>query len=168
MLGLSVVLLAGTGDALAKDPPSKSDQLSAVAQYREMLPAADGPIVLGAEKKPTQQALPPAAAEVVRTEGGEDAPTLERVATSSLYGAPQKALPALPAPPRVSADKAAPNPVPVPDAKPTRPSGAVVVAAGGIVSEAGSGRLGFLAALLAAITFGCVIGAFARRRAPAR
>ncbi len=164
-----LALLAPAGAALAKDPPEKSEQYSAVSQYREMLPGAGGSSVLGGDDKPQQvRPLPEQTTERVYADGGEDARVLEEIATSSNYAAPQKALPAVPKAKRAVPKSSAPHDEGgrEADLPPVRRGAdtAVFAAAGGIFSDTGGGRFGFLAFVLMAITAACVAGAVFRRR----
>lgn len=68
-------------------PPLPGD--AAVDQYREALPSGAGPVAPGAGK-PEVAPLAAPLRERLLVRGGRDAELLERIATSSEYGAPQR------------------------------------------------------------------------------
>ena len=80
-------LLAWPGGALAQAPCDSS----AIDQYVECLPGGGGENSSGG-KKPTNADLSSAVQADIQSEGGDDAELLQQVASSSLYGAPQKSL----------------------------------------------------------------------------
>ena len=147
--GLSVaavlVLLTWTGDALAKDKPPKTADLSAVAQYRESIPTSSGPTLAGSTAVRTRPLPPPIRKAIARSDAA-DAPLLVAVATSSAYGTPQRSLPrTAPARPRAGS-------VPT----------AVISAPGRFFESAGRGRLLGLIVVLVGVSAVAVVGA--RRR----
>jgi hypothetical protein len=86
----ALVTLAALAPAPAVAQPSPPPPLpgdAAIYQYREALPTAAGPV---APTAATNRVTPLAAAiqERLATEGGTDARLLERVATSTDFGAP--------------------------------------------------------------------------------
>lgn len=83
-----------SGDALAKAPPPKAKELSAISQYRESIPGASGPTLPGAQS--VQTPLPPPVQKAVERSGGSDAPTLRKLSEESSLGAPVKRLPPVP------------------------------------------------------------------------
>jgi hypothetical protein len=88
--GLLVAVVVGAAPAPALGqpaPPPPLPGVPAVDQYREALPTAAGPVAAG-QNAPRITPLPLAIERLVSSEGGTDAPLLERVATSSDYGAP--------------------------------------------------------------------------------
>jgi hypothetical protein len=86
-----------SGAALAKAPPPKAKDLSAISQYRESIPAAGGPVVPGNQS--TRTPLPPPVEQKVEAQGGSDTHTLKKLAEESNFAAPVKhALPAIPRP----------------------------------------------------------------------
>jgi hypothetical protein len=74
-------------------PPSTLPPEAAVLQYREAVPTGAGPVAPGATGGRSTP-LSPAAAQALAAAGGADRPALERVATSSDFGAPPTAGPA--------------------------------------------------------------------------
>ena len=85
MLGALVAALALAGEAAAQRPCGNS----AIDQYVECPPQVgdeNAPDVT----KPTKTPLPTDVRTRLFAEGGEDAPILEEIATSSVYGAPQR------------------------------------------------------------------------------
>jgi hypothetical protein len=92
---VSLALFTWSQDAYARQKPPKSDDVSAVAQYRESIPTASGPALPGARGDAAVRTRPlPAAVQAqVTRKAGPRAPLLGRVATSSDYGAPQDSLP---------------------------------------------------------------------------
>lgn len=166
---LCLTVLTSTADALAKDPPRKD--FSAVDQYRERIPAADGPKAVGGYgDKPVIARLPEPVAKAIETDGGTDAATLRNVVSNSHYGAPQKALPRLPrmAPARPRAGDP-PGRIPTEPAARARAGddrtvgSAVAAATKRIVVDADEGRLPLLVVLLAGITLAASAAAAARR-----
>jgi hypothetical protein len=140
-------LLAWSGTALAKAPPPKAKDLSAISQYRESIPTAGGetyPNTRPAETTP----LPQAIEHKVEARGGSDAPALVKTATDSRLGAPEVLLPAI-------------------RSTPDRPSGApnaVLSAAGNLVTDGQDGRIVGLVVVLAAIALAAGAAAALRRR----
>jgi hypothetical protein len=72
------------------NPPNPGG--SAVSQYAELVPAAVGSKAPGAEAKTekTQDSLPPAAKNALKQAPPAIAKPLEKIATSSTYGAPER------------------------------------------------------------------------------
>jgi hypothetical protein len=151
---LATGLLVSAQNAMAKGPPPKSEQLSAVSQYRESIPASEGPVLPGTGKIETKP-LPAPITQQVEEQGGNDARVLTLIATKSSYGAPQRKLPQIGLAKRTPAQKAAP-----PQTKPQKirtvdpgergsatPT-AVLSATGGIVGGSSGGRLLGLALVL--------------------
>ena len=85
---VTLTVALGPAPAVAAGPPLP---VPALAQYVESLPTSAGPIVTAAVK-PRAGTLPGAVREKVATYGGPDAETIEEIATSSVYGAPQTEL----------------------------------------------------------------------------
>jgi hypothetical protein len=147
-----LLALAAPGPAIADDPPRPTD-IPAVSAYIELVPTSRGPKQAGAG---TARGRPLGARieRLVRTQGGEDAALLERLATSPAYGAPSSPTPKTPA------SKIEPK-----ESRPTSSGNALSAAidAGG---EGGARRLLVLLVLLTAVT--AIIGVVAarRRRAP--
>jgi hypothetical protein len=141
---LAAALVPASAGAANPPPPP----VPAIAQYVESLPTSAGPAVPGSGK-PHSRALPTAVERTIRTQGGRDARTIEAIATSSAYGAPQTSLNAR-RPARQLPGTATP--------------GAQRVAAAQIVSTDGGGntRLVVLAALLGLATV--ALGAAGWRR----
>jgi hypothetical protein len=140
-------LLLSAQDAMAKNGPSKSEQLSAVSQYRESIPASEGPVLPGTGKIETKP-LPEQITRKVEEKGGSDARVLTLIATKSSYGAPQRKLPQIGLDKRTPGSKAAPvrtRPAKIRTADPAeRGQGtptAVLSATGGLVGGSSGGRL---------------------------
>jgi hypothetical protein len=83
----AVTLLAWAGPAAAQDPCGES----AIDQYVECVPTDKGSSAPGTDKE-DRTPLSGAVQEAVAEQGGDDAPILTDVATSSRYGAPQRTL----------------------------------------------------------------------------
>src|SRR3954447_23953329 len=151
---LATGLLVSVQDALAKEGPPKSEQLSAVSQYRESIPASDGPVLPGTGKIETK----PLTAEVtqrVEEQGGSDARVLTLIATKSSYGAPQRKLPQIGLAKRSPGQEAAPPQTKAQKLRTVDPAergssapAAVLSATGGIVGGSSGGRLLGLALVL--------------------
>lgn len=147
-------LLLSVQDAMAKNGPPKSEQLSAVSQYRESIPASEGPVLPGTGKVETK-ALPEQVTRQVEEQGGNDARILTLVATKSSYGAPQRKLPQIGLDRRRPGTKAAPartkpakirtKPAKIrvvdPAERGSATPAAVLSATGGIVGGSSGGRL---------------------------
>jgi len=88
---ITAVLVA---PALAPANAAAGDQLPvpAIAQYVESIPTSGGPAVPAAAPTPRVRKLPATVQQKVLVQGGTDAPTIEAIATSSAYGAPQTTL----------------------------------------------------------------------------
>jgi hypothetical protein len=124
---LGVALTVSTGDALAKAPPPKAKNLSAISQYRESIPTAAGPAFPSAE--PVAKApLPAPVEEKVAAEGGPAAPALVKTATDPRLGAPRKKLPRI-------------RPKEIVRPRPQGVPGAVFRAPGRLVTDGQSGRM---------------------------
>jgi hypothetical protein len=146
-----LLALAAPGSALADDPPRPTD-IPAVSAYVELVPTSRGPKQAGAG---TARGRPLGARieRLVRTQGGEDAALLERLATSPAYGAPSSPTPKTPA------SKLEPK-------ESTTSSGNALSAAIDAGGEGGAGRLLVLLVLLTAVTAIICVVAGRRRRAP--
>jgi hypothetical protein len=79
-------LLVWSGAALAKAPPPKAKDLSAISQYRESIPAAGGSVVPGNQS--TRTPLPAPVEQKVEAQGGSDTHTLKKIAEQSNFAAP--------------------------------------------------------------------------------
>lgn len=148
---LLVTLLLSAGPASAQRP----DDSAAVDQYVEDVPTSGGSEISGGgSSEPESTPLPPDAASALQAEGGEDAGVLERIATSSAYGAPKAKLEAL-------GSEASGRPL-RPEDEPS--AGGGLSAAVSAVQGGEAGRLvGVLVALLV-ITALAVAGAALRQR----
>jgi hypothetical protein len=147
-----LALLAWGGDALAKAPPPKAKELSAISQYRESIPTPAGP-TFPTSGPSNKTPLPPPVEQKVTAEGGSDAPVLERVATEENLGAPQLPLPHLPqVRGRVVDERGVP--------------GAVFSGAGKLITDGRNGHLIGLAVVLALLALGAAAAGLLRRRAP--
>jgi hypothetical protein len=148
-VGLVLVLAAWAGAALAKTPPPKAKELSAISQYREPIPGASGPTLPGGRS--TTKPLPQSVQVAVLSEGGSDAPALKRFAEESEFGAPPTSLPSIRPRQRVTEpDQGAPA--------------ALFSGAGKLVVDGQSGRVVALVVVMAVLTAGAV-GLAVRRRA---
>lgn len=107
--GSAIALIAGVSLALASPGQAQDPGGSAVNQYVEVVPAAGGPRSPGIEKK-AQTSLPPAGKEALRQAPPSVAGPLEKIATSSTYGAPA-----------IRAEPKPPKPKPKPKPKPRAP-----------------------------------------------
>jgi hypothetical protein len=94
-----MALLAWAGQAYAQTP----DDASAVDQYVEDVPTSKGSTRPG-QGKSTKTTLTPSVSSQIEAEGGSDADLLREVASSSDYGAPQKAKPQKAKPKKAKAD----------------------------------------------------------------
>jgi cobalamin biosynthesis Mg chelatase CobN len=83
-----MALLAWAGQAYAQTP----SDASAVDQYVEDVPTSQGSTRPG-QGKSTKTTIAPSVSSQIDAEGGSDADLLREVASSSDYGAPQKAKP---------------------------------------------------------------------------
>lgn len=167
MLGLAATaLVVFAQDARAKNGPPKSEQISSVAQYRESIPASEGPTLPGATPSTTAP-LPAPVTREIEEQGGTDAPTLVRIATRSELGAPNRPLPKLP---QVGLDKRTPGAQSgVTQQRPERKHAvprALAASTGSFVSGSGGGHLLGLVVVLALIALAGL--AASRRRAPLR
>ena len=75
--------------ALAAPAGAQTEPPSAVDQYVEMVPTAGGPSPPGKDKKKPKQATSQPGKDALKGASPKTAATLEEVATSSLYGAPE-------------------------------------------------------------------------------
>jgi hypothetical protein len=161
------VLIVSSGAALAKTPPPKAKNSSAISQYRESIPTASGPAYPVAEPPPPPPppsasapapveppppppapALTPKVQQAVERKGGKDAKALVRAATDSRLGAPATLLPAVPV-------------------TPDRPSGApnaVLSGAGRLVTDGQSGRVVALVVVMIGLAVAAGAAAGLRRR----
>jgi len=86
---VTLAAFAGGGDvAWADHRAGHPGTSAAVSQYVEQIPTSSGPQATGIGKE-TFKPLPRRAKAKLVRQGGEDAPLLEKIATSSAYGAPQ-------------------------------------------------------------------------------
>ena len=92
LAALGAALALGSAAPAAAAPPPEHPNASAVSQYTELVPGAEGPSApaLGGGE---QTALSPAARQGFRHTSSEMASALEEIATSSRYGAPTAASP---------------------------------------------------------------------------
>ena len=154
-LAASLALSVCAGDGLAKAPPPKAKNLSAISQYRESIPTAAGPTFPSEpgpspEQEPAVRAPLPAPVErKVEAEGGSAAPALVEAATDPRYGAPQRKLPRI-APKQVVRTR--PKPIPA----------AVLRAPGKLVTDGQSGRLLGLGVFLVFVTAGAAAAGYRR------
>jgi len=143
-------MLASSTPALADDPPRPTD-IPAVSAYVELVPTSRGPREAGVgatRGRPLDRRVE----RLARTQGGEDAALLERLATSPAYGAPWSPTPKTPV------SKIEPKPR-------SSSSDNALSAAVDAGAEGGVGRLLALLVLLTAVT--AVIGGVAlHRRSP--
>jgi hypothetical protein len=161
---LAVALAApalALGQVTPPPPPQTLPPDAAVLQYREAIPTGSGPVAPGGQGGRTAHTTPlaPAAERRLAARGGADGPILERVATSSSYGAPQQADPR-----GDEAGAGTPSQVgrgPDPGASPGRGLGA----AAGTVAEDVGGRL--FALLLGMLVVGAAVVVTARRESRA-
>src|SRR5262249_23569633 len=167
------VLIVWSGAALAKTPPPKAKNSSAISQYRESIPTASGPAYPVAQPPPPPPppsasapapveppppppgpapqapALTPKVQRAVEKKGGRDRTALVRAATASGLGAPAALLPAVPT-------------------TPDRPSGApnaVLSGAGRLVTDGQSGRVVALVVVMIGLAVAAAGAAGLRRRA---
>ena len=162
LVGLVVVLGSGltwpAGSAWADDP-------SAVDQYREDIPTSAGSTHTGSSGGGSSS-LPSSVVKQVNQQGGSDAATITKVATSSAYGAPQKRLRGTP---HKRLRKAEPTHARPPQGSaaagtPDRPSAVdALSSAAGELTGGGRWRVNGLLIALVFIT-GAVLGAAARRQ----
>ena len=143
-----VASLFAVGPAAAADPPPDPSD-SALAQYVEQLPTSSGPKAVSLTGgQAAGQPLPAPVESALRTEGGDDASLLEKVATSQALGAPA----------REPRDRAS-------SAPPSAPSGSEAVGPSDTTaSELVSGRVIGLLAVLGGITLAVALFAASRRR----
>jgi hypothetical protein len=141
-----LALLAWGGDALAKAPPPKAKELSAISQYRESIPTPAGP-TFPASAPSEKASLPAPVEQKVATEGGSDAPALERVATEENLGAPQRPLPQVRG--RVVEEKGVPS--------------AAFSGVGNLLTDGRNGHLVGLAVVLGVLALGAAAAALRRR-----
>ena len=86
---VTLVAFAGGADAAwANHRDGHPGTSAAVSQYVEQIPTSSGPQATGVGKE-TFKPLPKRAKAKLVRQGGEDAALLEKIATSSAYGAPQ-------------------------------------------------------------------------------
>ena len=135
--GILVCALVSGLPAHAAEPPPLED-VSAIDQYRESIPTASGRKATGSTGAAPLAPLPATVGERVRTQGGNDAELLTKVATSPAYGAPE---PQSPRPRERAASSALPE-----------------------ASSSGSGYVPFLVVALAGLAVAGAAFAIARRR----
>jgi hypothetical protein len=140
-LTAAALLLAFAGPATAA-PPTPQPAESGVAQYVETVPAGGGASAQGVGKASTSR-LSKKLAERIDARGGNDAPALKKLVTSSVYGAPRQSLSSAT---QGGQQTAAGKPAPV------------------LTSSSGTGGLKWLGLGLAVLTIGAV-GAFMATRA---
>ncbi len=86
---VTLVAFAGSVDAAwANHRPGHPGTSAAVSQYVEQIPTSSGPQATGIGKERFNP-LPRGAKAKLVQQGGKDAALLEKIATSSAYGAPQ-------------------------------------------------------------------------------
>lgn len=165
MLGVAATaLVVSAQDALAKKGPPKSEQFASVEQYRESIPSSEGPTLPGSGKA-TSTPLPEQVTREIEQQGGDDAPTLTKIATKSQLGAPTRTIPKQP---QIGLDKRTPGAksgvrVPVKRVEPKHAvPRALAASTGRVVASSGGGHLLGLLILVAVITLGGL--AAARRR----
>lgn len=158
--GSAIAVMAGVSLALASPGQAQDPGGSAVNQYVEVVPAADGPRSPGIEKK-VRTSLPPAGKEALRQAPPSVAGPLEEIATSSTYGAP--AIRAEPKPTKPKPKPQAPvrDPDVVPPRAPTEVTLGTTVSA--IASATDERLLGLLLTVLTT-TLGAVALAVRRAR----
>jgi len=83
------VAFAAPGPALAKHKPGPPPNDSAVSQYIEVVPTADGGVA-SAVGEPQSKAVASRIRTLLTRKGGADAAKLREIVSSSAYGAPQK------------------------------------------------------------------------------
>jgi hypothetical protein len=86
-----IVLLALTLAMTFASVASAQENDAAVDEYAEIVPTGEGEAA-PANKEEESRPLPASIVQQVESEGGADAPILKRVATSSVYGAPQRSV----------------------------------------------------------------------------
>jgi hypothetical protein len=89
---LGSLLLLAPATAGAKNKPGNPGSSAAVQQYVEQIPTSTG-LLFTVFGKPHTKPLPAPIQKKLTQQGGQDAPLLQQVATSSAYGAPQQTLP---------------------------------------------------------------------------
>jgi hypothetical protein len=141
-----------SGAALAKAPPPKAKDLSAISQYRESIPAAGGAVVPGNQS--TRTPLPPPVEQQVEAQGGSDTHTLQKIAEQSNFAAPVKhALPRPAIRPRQQVSENQPKSLPH----------AVFADAGDVVTAGESGHVVGLVVIVGLLAAAAAGGAVGRR-----
>jgi hypothetical protein len=144
--------VAWSGGALAKAPPPKAKDLSAISQYRESIPSASGP-TLPSGSNSTRTPLPPAVTQKVLSQGGSDAPALKKFAEQSGFGAPK----------RHSLPPVSPRQIVTEDQVATLPH-AVFASAGNLVTDGQDGRVVGLLVVMGLLAVAAAFAAVWRRR----
>lgn len=153
LLGLAVCL-AWVNAALAADAPPASDEAALLDQYVEQVPSAAGTSGGSGGGGGSGPGLSdPVSTQLVQAVGRDDAATLEEVATSSRFGAPQTKLGA-----RAANDPGLSN---LSGGDSVFSSAASVLQGGG-----GDSHLTALAVLLGLVTGSAILAATMRRRRP--
>jgi hypothetical protein len=150
-VGVVAFGLTTTGSALAQDPPPPPPP--SISQYVESVPTATGGQSRAATK-PRSKLLAPAVARRLRNSGSTVAKDLNRIATSSTYGAPQRKL----TPP-------APKSASTPSSHGRIHGSNAVSAAVSAVSDSGDSHMYWLLGALIVITTSMVWAAGRRHRA---
>jgi hypothetical protein len=153
--GAVAAAIAAASLALAASAEAQTGPPSAVDQYVEMVPDADGPTAPRAGKKPAP--LPKESKDALEEAPPETAATLEEVATSPTYGAPSV--------PKKKPVEVGQTPAPRPDRVTVASASTTLESAGAIASASVSDTrlVGLLIAILAT-TLGAAAVAVARAR----
>lgn len=134
--------LLAVAAATAAEPARGQESPPAIAQYVEQVPTSSGGASAGVAVERVTP-LAPSIRHALGRRGGRDAERLEKLATSSRYGAPQRR---------------APRTIP----PPAQPRGLSVGAVATATADADKKHLIGLAAVLALITLGTISAALAR------
>lgn len=162
LLVFSIAVLAASESAWATHKPGHPGpcRVAAVCQYVEQIPTSSGSQATGFGK-PRVTPLPPAVKEQLTRQAGADAPLLEQIATSSVYGAPQKKLRAAPVGPNNRSSGELGPPIEREDTS----IGGALSAAVDVTADGSNGRLIGLLIVLLAITGVALASAGYRQRA---
>ena len=159
----SAIALIAVAPALADDPPPPTPPgTPSIDQYVETIPTSNGGVSPGVGK-PRTKSLPHRVSAKLRARPDAVTQRLEAIATSSVYGAPQRDL----SPPRASAPPTSPKinarqrPTPSAEPKAANPLSAAVSA----VSDSGDSHVFWLLAALIVVTT-TMVWATARRHRP--
>jgi hypothetical protein len=162
LLSASAIALTAVAPALADDPPPPTPPATpSIDQYVETIPTSNGG-VSPSVGKPRTKSLPHRVSAKLRARPDAVTQRLEAIATSSVYGAPQRDL----SPPRASATQqttapkidARQRPTPSAEPKAANPLSAAVSA----VSDSGDSHVFWLLAALIVVTT-TMVWATARR-----